>query len=167
MDIFPALAPTTRVFNIGNVPTILNTSLGGTNVGFRRGNRRVGQRLDLTFSHLTQAQMDLIKTHYFSANGTYDIFYLSEEIWGDYTTPPVPLLSDYAWRYIDLPTITDVSFDRFTVEVSLQTEPIDTGDLIMDAGSASVSPARTYILDAGSASASPARDYVISPGGAL
>lgn len=167
MDVFPALAPSTRVFTLGDVPLILNTSLAGINVGFRRGNRRVNQTLELTFSHLTETQMDLIKAHYFSANGTYDIFYLSEEIWGDYTTPPIPLLSDYAWRYISPPTVTDVSYDRFTVEVSLGTEPINTGDLILDAGLAGATPGRTYILEAGLAGASPARDYFIDPGGAL
>jgi len=111
--------------------------------------------------------MNLIKNHYFSCKGTFDIFFLSAEIWKDYVTPPIPLLSDYAWRYLDTPTITDDAVDRFTVEVALQTIPIDTGDLVFDAGAAGSSPQRTYILDAGAAAASPARDYTISPPGAL
>lgn len=110
--------------------------------------------------------MNLIKDHYFDRKGTYDIFFLSSEIWGDYTTPPVPLISDFAWRYASEPQITDVSFDRFTVEVQLQTQPIDIGDLIFDGGLAAASPERSYILDGGLAPASPARDYVVSPPGA-
>lgn len=166
MSTFPALAPTSRVYTPGGVPRNLQTSLSGVAVGFRRGNRRIGQTLDLTFAYLTQAQMNLIKDHYFDRKGTYDIFFLSSEIWGDYTTPPVPLISDFAWRYASEPQITDVSFDRFTVEVQLQTQPIDIGDLIFDGGLAAASPERSYILDGGLASASPARDYVVSPPGA-
>lgn len=166
MSTFPALAPTSRVYTPGGVPRNLQTSLSGVAVGFRRGNRRIGQTLDLTFAYLTQAQMNLIKDHYFDRKGTYDIFFLSSEIWGDYTTPPVPLISDFAWRYASEPQITDVSFDRFTVEVQLQTQPIDIGDLIFDGGLAAASPERSYILDGGLAPASPARDYVVSPPGA-
>ena len=110
--------------------------------------------------------MLLIKDHYIDRKGTYDIFFLSAEIWGDFTTPPVPLLSDFAWRYAAEPVIVDVSYDRFTVEVQLQTEPIDLSDLIIDGGLAGATPVRDYIVDGGFASATPARTYVISPGGA-
>lgn len=167
MDAFPALAPTTRTFTIGDVPRKLQSGLDGITFGYRTGNRRVGQTLSLTFGYLTETQMNLIKTHFISCKGTYDIFFLSEEIWGDYETPPIPLLSDYAWRYLDMPSITDAGVNRFTVEIGLQTIPIDPGDLVLDAQLASASPARTYILDAGNAAISPVRDYIISPAGAL
>lgn len=110
--------------------------------------------------------MNLIKDHYFTSQGSYEIFFLSAEIWGDYTTPPVPLISDFAWLYASEPSIQDVSYDRFTVSVELQTIPIDTGDLIFDGVDAALAPERTYILDAGDAAVSPARDYIISPVGA-
>lgn len=167
MDAFPALAPTTRLFTVGDVPKQLQTSLSGVAEGYRTGNRRVGQTLSMTFAYLTETQMNLIKTHYFNAKGTYDIFFLSEEIWGDFQTPPISLIDNYGWRYLTMPTITDVGVDRFTVQVELQTIPINTGDLIFDAKLAAASPARDYILDAGGAAVSPARDYTISPPGAL
>lgn len=166
MTTFPALAPTTRLYTPGDLPVARQQSLSGVQVGFRRGNRRFGQSLSLSFSHLTESDMNLIKAHYFDRQGTYDIFFLSAEIWGDYTNPPVPLLSDFAWRYLSEPKITDVSYDRFTVEVELQTIAIDFGDLIIDGELAPASPARTYILEGGGAAATPARDYVISPIGA-
>jgi len=144
----------------------MQTSLSGFNSGFRRGNRRIGQKLNLIFTHLTQANMLLIKDHYIDRKGTFDIFFLSTEIWGDFDTPPVPLISDFAWRYASEPKITDVSYDRFTVDVELQTEPIDLSDLIIDGGLASATPARDYIVEGGLASATPVRTYVISPGGA-
>lgn len=163
---FPALAPTTRVFTPGNVPQALQMSLNGTTSGFRRGNRRIDQSLSLSFGYLTEADLNLIKMHYFDRKGTFDIFFLSPEIWGDYTTPPVPLLSDVAWRYASPPTITDVGIDRYTVDIELVSLPIDITDLIIDGGLAPATPVRDYIVDGGSASATPARDYVISPPGA-
>lgn len=167
MSSFPALAPASRVYTPGDIPIGLQTSLTGVSTGFRRGGRRIAQRLELVFSHLTQDQMNLIKAHYFDRKGTFDIFFLSAEVWGDYAgTPPVGLLDNFAWRYIQTPRIADVSFDRFTIQVSLQTVPIDTGDLIIDGGAAAATPARTYVLDAGAASATPARTYVINPIGA-
>jgi hypothetical protein len=167
MDSFPALAPTARTFTVGDVPRHLQSGLSGFTVGYRTGNRRVQQSLGLTFGYLTEADMNLIKTHYFNAQGSYEIFFLSAELWGDYATPPIPLLSDYAWRYLSSPVVTDAGFDRFSVEVELQTIPIDPGDLVFDGVAASATPDRSYTLDGGSAAASPARDYIISPAGAL
>jgi hypothetical protein len=164
MDSFPRLAPTTRVFVFGDLPRSTQVALSGASTRYRQGNRRIDQTLSLTFGHLIEQEMNLIQTHYINSNGTYDIFFLPEEIWGDFVDPPVPLLSDYAWRYASQPSIEDVSFDRFTVSVKLTTYAINFSDLIFDAGGAAASPARTYILDAGAASGTPARDYVINSG---
>ncbi len=120
----------------------------------------------MSFEYLTEAQMLLIKDHYIARQGTFDIFYLSAEIWGDHVTPPVPLISDFAWKYAAEVVIADVSFDRFSVQVELETVPIDTGDLIFDGEGAPAAPSRLYVLDSGGAAASPVRDYIISPTGA-
>lgn len=167
MSTFPALVPSTRTFVTGAVPMAMQVALSGVATGFRRGNRRIAQTLGLTFRLLEESDVTLIRNHYDNRSGSFDIFFLSSEVWNGYTTPPIPLLSDYAWRYIGAPGITDASCGRWDVEVELETIPIDTGDLIFDAGLASASPARTYILDAGAAAAAPARDYIISPPGAL
>lgn len=167
MSTFPALVPSTRTFVTGAVPTAMQVALSGATTGFRRGNRRIGQTLGLTFRLLEESDVTLIRNHYDNRSGSFDIFFLSSEVWNGYTTPPIPLLSDYAWRYTGAPGITDASCGRWDVEVELETIPIDTGDLIFDAGLASASPARTYILDAGAAAAAPARDYIVSPPGAL
>ena len=144
----------------------MQVALSGATSAYRQGNRRIGQVIGLSFGHLTEVQMNLIQTHYAAANGTYDIFFLSPEIWGDYQNPPVPLLSDIAWRYAGPPVIEDVSFDRFTVEVELISYAINLGDLVFDAADAAATPARDYTLDAGGAAATPARDYLIFPPGA-
>jgi hypothetical protein len=166
MSTFPALIPSTRTFTPGDVPNVKQVSLSGMTSGFRRGNRRIAQGLSLSFQRLTQVQLDLITAHYVDRQGSFDIFYLSPEVWSGYTTPPVPLLSDFAWQYAGAPSITDSSCGRWEVEVDLQTIPIDLSDLVFDGEGAPAAPSRLYVLDAGGAAASPARDYIISPTGA-
>lgn len=161
---FPALIPSARTYVPGNVPQVQQIALSGSTVSYRQGNRRVEQTLQLAFNNISEADLNLIKAHYLAQDGSYGIFYLSAEVWNGYTTPPVPLLSDYAWRYASAPVITDGSCDLWSVEVELTTYAIDFSDLIFDAGDAAASPARTYILDAGAASATPARNYVINSG---
>jgi hypothetical protein len=166
MSTFPALVPSTRTFTPGDVPNVKQVSLSGMTSGFRRGNRRIAQGLSLSFQRLTQVQLDLITAHYVDQQGSFEIFYLSPEVWSGYTTPPVPLLSDFAWQYAGPPSITDSSCGRWEVEVELETIPIDTGDLVLDGGLASATPSRDYIVNGGLAAATPEREYVISPGGA-
>ena len=163
---FPALIPSARVYIPGDVPQQQQVTLSGMNSGYRQGNRRIAQTLQLAFNNISEADLDLIKAHYIDRQGTFDIFYLSEEVWNGYATPPVPILSDYAWRYGGAPVITDGSCDLWSVEVELITYAINTGDLIFNGGLAAATPARDYILNGGLAAATPARDYVISPGAA-
>ena len=166
MATFPSIAPNSRLYVPGSLPAVIATSLNGRATAFRRGNRRIAQTLSLTYEYLTEANMALIKDHYIGQNGTFEIFFLSAEVWGDFVTPPIPLLSDFAWKYSSEVTITDVSFDRFSVSVDLESVPINTGDLVFDAGAAAATPVRMYVIDAGAAAATPARDYTISPPGA-
>lgn len=166
MSTFPALVPSTRTFTPGDVPAAIQSSLSGMLTGFRRGNRRIKQTLSLSFQRLAESDVTLIRDHYDNRGGSFNIFFLSTEVWAGYSTPPIPILSDYAWRYISPPTIADASCDEWDVEIELETVPIDTGDLIFDGELAPAAPARAYILDAGGAAASPARDYIISPTGA-
>lgn len=162
MAAFPSLAPSTRIYTPGQFPGARQTALTGVSTAFRRGSRSINQSLQLAFSHLTQANMNLIKAHYYAQRGSFDIFFLSAEIWGDYQgVPPVATLDNVAWRYAAPPRLVDVSFDRFNVEVVLESQAINTGDLVYDAEAAAATPARTYLLDGGAASATPARDYII------
>lgn len=163
---FPALIPSARVYVPGNVPQVAQVALSGVRTAYRQGNRRVEQTLQLAFNNISEADLNLIKAHYVAQDGSYSIFYLSAEVWSGYATPPVPLLSDYAWRYASAPVVTDGSCDLWSVELELTTYAINFSDLIVDGGAAAALPAREYILDAGAASATPARDYVINPGAA-
>ena len=164
MDFFPSLSPNVRVYSVGDVPVARQMALSGAATNFRRGSRLVNQNLQLTFSHLTETNMNLITAHYLAAKGTYDFFFGTSALWGDYSGPePVPALGNTAWRYASPPSIADVSYDRFTVEVELISHSVEQGDFNLDGGGADGSAA-VYIVDALTASATPARTYIFNGG---
>jgi|TARA_Y100000401_G_scaffold111618_1_gene110053 hypothetical protein len=163
MATFPSIVPSSRLYIQGNFPNVLQSSLSGAVTGYRRGNRRVDQTLQLSFLNLTETQVNEIRTHYDGQNGSFDIFYLSSSVWADYATPPVALVSDFAWLYSTPPIITDAFPGRWNVSIELRTVPINSGDLIFDAGDSSAT-ARAYILDALTSSSSPARTNIIDSG---
>jgi hypothetical protein len=160
MATFPSLTPTTRLYTQGDFPSAIQASSSGATTGFRRGNRRINQTLQLTFDNLTETQVNLIRTHYDGQNGSFEIFLLDANTWSGYTTPPVPLISDFVWLYATPPTISDGITSKWNVEVELISVPIDTGDVVYDGGD-STTTARSYILDALTSSSSPARTNII------
>jgi hypothetical protein len=160
MATFPSLTPTTRLYTQGDFPSAIQSSSSGATTGFRRGNRRINQTLQLTFDNLTETQVNLIRTHYDGQNGSFEIFLLDANTWSGYTTPPVPLISDFVWLYATPPTISDGITSKWNVEVELISVPIDTGDVVYDGGD-STTTARSYILDALTSSSSPARTNII------
>ena len=138
--------------------------MSGVTTGFRRGSRRVGQAITLSFTNLTETQLNLIKDHYIDRQGTFDYFFLSAEVWSGYTSVPVELVDSFAWRYSGPPVISDGIVGRWGVEVGLVSHPLERGELVIDGLTASATVSRTYNVDAGSASATPARTYVVNPG---
>ncbi len=168
MDQFPEISPSVRVYSVGNTPVARQATLSGATTSFRRGSRVVNQTLQLTFSYLTEVNMNLIQTHYIAAKGTYDFFFGSSALWGDYVgnnpVNPFPALGNTAWRYAKPPNIADVSYDRFTVDVELVSHSVEQGDFNLDAGGAD-GASLVYIADGLTASASPDRTYVFNGGG--
>ena len=160
MSTFPSITPTTRLYTQGDFPSAIQSSSNGSITGFRRGNRRINQTLQLTFDNLTESQVTQIRTHYDNQKGSFEIFFLSANTWSGYTTPPVALVTDFAWLYATPPTISDGITSKWNVEIELVTVPIDSGDLVLDAGD-STTTARTYLVDALTSSSSPARTYII------
>ena len=157
---FPSITPSTRLYTQCNFPSAIQASSNGVTTGFRRGNRRINQTLQLSFNNLTESQVTQIRNHFDGQNGSFSIFYLSAEVWAGYTTPPVALVSDFAWLYANAPTISDGIVSKWNVEIELISVPIDSGDLLFDAGD-STTTARAYILDGLTSSASPTRDNII------
>ena len=163
MATFPSITPSARLYTQGDFPSAIQASSNGVTTGYRRGNRRINQTLQLSFNNLTEAQVTQIRNHYDGQNGSFSIFYLSAEVWAGYTTPPVALVSDFAWLYANAPTISDGIVSKWNIEIELVSVPIDSGDLLFDAGD-STTTARAYILDGLTSSASPARDNIIDSG---
>lgn len=158
---FPLITPSSRLFITGDFPNSIQTSLSGVTTGFRRGNRRTEQILQLGFLNLTETQVNQIRTHFDGQSGSFEIFFLSSSVWSGYSNAPVALLDDVAWLYASPPSITDSELtSKWDVEIELVTVPIELGDIVFDAGNSS-STARAYILDALTSSASPARDNII------
>tara|TARA_R100001510_G_scaffold25977_1_gene22825 strand:- start:2495 stop:2995 length:501 start_codon:yes stop_codon:yes gene_type:complete len=166
MATFPSIVPTTRLYTPGDFPSAIQQSSDGTTTGFRRGNRRINQTLQLSFDNLTESQVTDIRTHYDGQNGSFEIFFLSSTTWNGYNSPPVALVSDFAWLYATPPTISDGITSKWNVEIELVSVPIDIGDLIYDAGDSS-NTARQYILDALDSSATPARTNIIDAGSSV
>ena len=166
MATFPSIIPTTRLYTQGDFPSAVQQSSNGATTGYRRGNRRINQTLQLTFDNLTETQVNLIRTHYDNQNGSFEIFFLTSTTWSGYNTPPVALVSDFAWLYATPPTISDGITSKWNVEIELYSVPIDIGDLIYDAGDSSTT-ARAYILDALTSSSSPARTNIIDAGSSV
>jgi len=167
MFAFPSLTPNTRLFTPGDSARAEFRSLSGKSSFFRRGDVIINQALSLEYSHLAEAEMLLIKNHYYNSNGSFDTFFLSREIWADHQLPPIPIISNFIWRYAAPPSVVDASFDRFNVNVELVSEPIDLGDLIVDGNVADpLSPARIFVMDGLTAAATPLRELIIEPGGA-
>lgn len=163
MATFPSIIPTSRLYTQGNFPNVLQASSDGTVTGFRLGNRRIDQTLQLTFDNLTETEVNLIRTHFDGQNGSFEFFYLSASTWNGYASPPVALVTDFAWLYASPPVISDGITSKWNVEIELRSVPIDIGDLIYSGGDSSAT-ARSYILDALTSSSSPARSNIIDSG---
>lgn len=165
-SIFPAISPSVRVYSAGDFVTANRSAADGSYNGFRRGSRQVRQTLALQFRYLTETNMNLIKSHYLERKGTFDFFFASGELWGDYSdSPPVSLFGNTAWRFARSPSITDVSFDRFDVSVELVSHAVLQGDLTLQGPDSTVAAAAaaSYIYDAGD-STTVARDYLLNAG---
>tara|TARA_R100000329_G_scaffold86487_1_gene72947 strand:- start:2733 stop:3242 length:510 start_codon:yes stop_codon:yes gene_type:complete len=165
MSTFPSIVPSGRLYITGDFPNSIQTSASGNTTGFRRGNRRSEEKLQLSFTSLTETQVNLIRTHFDDQSGSFKIFFLSSTTWSGYTNTPVPLISDVGWLYSTPPSITDSELlSRWDIEVELESVPINLGDLVFNAGD-STTTARAYILDALTSSASPARQNIIDSKG--
>ena len=88
---------------------------------------------------------------------------MSASTWNGYASPPVALVTDFAWLYASPPVISDGITSKWNVEIELRSVPIDIGDLIYSGGDSSAT-ARSYILDALTSSSTPARSNIIDSG---
>jgi hypothetical protein len=123
MTTFPSLEPETRALIYGDYPQNIHEGLSGGNVRFLLNNKRVLQRLTITYEYLTETQAQSLLDHFNLQNGTIEPFDLSSEIWLGYSTPPVSS-SNYKWRYAQAFQISISSPNRYSTSIELISVPI-------------------------------------------
>lgn len=82
MSTFPTLSPAEISFDHGLANVSEYNSFGLGAIRFRHSNFVNGQVLNLTFQHLTQTQVDLIRDHYQAVGGSHGSFAVPSSVWG-------------------------------------------------------------------------------------
>lgn len=123
MATFPALQPSTRTFTPGRHPHSEIPTLSGLQTRVRTSNVLLEQRLRLTFTALTEAEMLSIRTHYLGQQGRFLSFTIPNDLLSGTTTPSNFTPTGYSWIYADRPQIQDIGLQRYTVTLELSTVP--------------------------------------------
>lgn len=118
---FPALTPNARSLSLGNYPQDQYAGPSGVAVRFLYNQtKRIGQRLSLTFTALTEAQVNSVTDHYAGQEGSLIPFDLPSTIWTGYSSVPVSA-SDYQWKYASTFSVDTAEIPgRFNIEVTLE-----------------------------------------------
>ena len=118
MAVFPSIKPNTRSLGLGNTPQLVYAGTSQATIRFLKNTKRVGQTLELSFSNITESQMNAIFDHFNGQEGTLIPFTLPSEIWTGYNSVPISAV-DYEWRYAESLSIEKTSPDRYSLIVSL------------------------------------------------
>jgi|DEB19_MinimDraft_3_1074340.scaffolds.fasta_scaffold06040_3 hypothetical protein len=124
MTTFPTITPSGRTFTPGEYPHTPFTTISGWQTRVRHSNVMLASQVRLTFTEITEASMLSILSHYQGQLGTFDSFDLPSTVWAG-ATPSHYQLTNYLWRYIDPPTVADSYYNRYNVELTLETVPPD------------------------------------------
>lgn len=111
MATFPTLIPGARTFTPGVYPHTPHRVLNGQEVRVRHSNVVVGHRLRLTFSLLTSAQVQSVRTHYAGQLGGFLAFAIPNELLTGIATPSSVLVGGNLWAYASPPAVADVPID--------------------------------------------------------
>jgi hypothetical protein len=117
MTAFPALIPSSRTFTPGDRAHALLRSMGGRSTQVRHSNVVTGQRLQLVFIGLSEANMLAVQMHYINRRGQFGTFSLPSAIWSGSTDRTI---SGYSWRYVGMPKVDEPFCGRFTVSLTLE-----------------------------------------------
>lgn len=128
MTTFPTLTPSGRTFTPGEYPHTPFTTISGWQNRVRHSNVMLASQVRLTFTAITEASMLSILSHYQGQLGTFDSFDLPSAVWGGVTAADYQL-TNYLWRYIEPPTVEDSYYNRYNVELTLETVPPDGANI--------------------------------------
>lgn len=122
MSLFPDVIPSARVHTPAGYPVTRFASLGGQQARIRHGNIAAGQRLDLVFENITEAEMLSIRQHYRDHHRWQRSFNLqASAIEGE--TADWFEDEDYSWIYAGPIEIEDTQPDIHSLTVTLERVP--------------------------------------------
>jgi hypothetical protein len=118
MATFPTLTPSAAPITPGAWPVATISSLSGAESRTRQGSAQIGQRLQLTFTNVTEANFLAILNHYRGQRSGFDSFGFDPTTLAADLTP-----AGYAWLYASRPQVVDEHADVFTVACEFKAEP--------------------------------------------
>ena len=106
MSTFPSVKPSARVWTPGVRAQSVYESMDGIEIRFLHGDRTTKQRLQLTFTNITEAEGMQITDHYASNGTTYGTFDLPADVFAGQGSYGHTNESSNGWRYLNPPTVT-------------------------------------------------------------
>ncbi len=129
MATFPSLKPSTRTFTPGRHPHSEISTLSGLQTRVRSSNVLLEQSLRLSFAALTEAEMLSIRNHYIGQQGRFTSFFIPNDLLSGTTSPASFTPTNYGWRYVAPPQITDIGIQRYDVSVELASVPTESANV--------------------------------------
>jgi hypothetical protein len=96
MATFPALIPNSISFDLGQLNLSESSSQDRVPVRFRHNQRVSGHTLNINYTGLSQAQIESLRDHFYTENGTHGYFNVPASIWGGLTAVDANALYRYA-----------------------------------------------------------------------
>lgn len=172
MTVFPSIAPNRISYDLGRL-NIGEVSTFGGPVRFRHSSLVNGHAINISYTGLTQAQVNQFRQHYAESGGTHSYFTVPSIVWGRYAA----VASDSTYRYAAPPAEAHMGL-YYNVEIVLRITAGTNLLYILDCGSVSNRPltevstlvfkgTAPFILNAGTANPnSPAATLILQGGGA-
>jgi len=122
MAIFPALEPVTREYTFGSFALTEEPSPSAGIIRFRHSTIPAAYELTLGYEHLSDAEADLIRTHYGVLAGGFISFALPAITWKGHTFSGNVAPVGMQWRYAAPPEETQRSAGYVNLSVSLESD---------------------------------------------
>lgn len=81
MTAYPSLEPNSVNYDLGGLNVSSEETQNGAPVLFRHSLRQSNYKITLTYTNLTQAQVDLIRQHYVDSGGSHRTFTVAPSLW--------------------------------------------------------------------------------------
>lgn len=122
MAAFPELEPATRAYDFGQFPLTDEPTASAGTIRFKHGETSENYKLTLGYSGLTDAQANLIRTHYQTQSGSYRSFQLPSVVWKGHTFTGNVVPYTASWHYIETPEEEHFSVGYVNVTVTLESD---------------------------------------------